>query len=71
MERLPVDGSSRIAAWGYDSENATLEIEFVRGGVYQYQGVAVSTWQALNAAPSAGKAFDMLIKGSYPHQKLS
>jgi len=71
VTRIPVDGSSRIASWGYDSEHRTMEIEFVSGGVYQYSDVPLAIWMDAQQAPSAGKWFDSQIKGVYPYQRLS
>ena len=38
MERTPVT-STDILSIGYDTDNQTLEIEFIRGAVYQYSDV--------------------------------
>jgi hypothetical protein len=69
LEKIPTDRSARIFSWGW--EDGTLEITFQTGGTYRYDGVTQSTWDALQAAPSSGKAFDLLIKGSFPYTKVS
>jgi hypothetical protein len=77
MTRIPVDGSSRIASWGYNSEANTLEVEFqgkTGSSVYEYQDVPEAVWQNLRQVPggSPGKAFDALIKtGGYSYQRIA
>ncbi len=61
MERIPVE-SSNLASVGYDTEKATLEIEFLNGGIYQYFGVSLETYEGLMSAGSKGSFFDRNIK---------
>jgi hypothetical protein len=61
MERRSVT-SSQIASVGYDEASATLEIEFVHGGVYQYSGVPREVHAGLMAAGSHGMYFDIHVK---------
>jgi hypothetical protein len=65
--------SSNIASIGYDPETQTLEIEFKRGGVYQYSDVPADVWEAFQAAESKGKFFHAEIKkgGGYEYTKVS
>ena len=68
---LPVS-SSNLAAVGYIAETATLRIQFLHGGVYDYQGVSAEIHEALMAAPSKGQYFDQFIKkGGYPYNKIA
>lgn len=71
MTRTPVS-SSNLASIGYDSSSQTLEVEFLKSGVYQYSGVSQSTYSGLMAASSHGEYFDANIKkGGYPYKKVS
>ncbi len=67
MERKPVT-SSMIREVGY--EDATLEIDFHKGGTYQYSGVPQEEYDSLMSADSCGKYFLANIKDKYPTTKL-
>jgi hypothetical protein len=70
MERTPVQ-SSNLASVGYDSDSATLEIEFHHGGIYQYYGVPSDVHDGLMAAGSKGTYFDQTIKkAGYSYSKV-
>jgi len=69
MERIAVS-SSNIQSVGYDADSSTLEIEFNSGGLYQYQGVPQSEYDAFMNAGSKGKYFHANIKNGYPCIKL-
>jgi len=69
MERHPVK-SSQIAAIGYDEASRTLEVEFLNGSVYQYDGLPPETFQALIQAGSVGAALRRLVKGEYAFRKM-
>lgn len=69
MERTPVS-SSNIAAIGYDSDNAVLEVEFNNGAVYAYSGVPLAEYEAIMSADSKGKYLHANIKGRYPYAQL-
>lgn len=60
--------SSDIRSVGY--ENNTLEIEFNRGGIYQYHGVPQEKYYGLISAGSCGKYFHSFIKPFYPAIKI-
>ena len=71
MNRSPVI-SSNVASVGYDSGTSTLEIEFKKGGVYQYSNVPPAVHAGLVAAPSVGRYFDVNIKkAGYVVKKVS
>jgi hypothetical protein len=59
--RTPVV-SSNIAAIGYDADTETLEVEFVSGALYRYQGVPADAYQALMNAKSIGSHFSARIR---------
>ena len=69
MERTAVT-SRMISSVGYEPANEILEIEFNKGGVYQYSGVPQGEFDALMAAPSHGQYFLANIKDKYPTSKL-
>jgi hypothetical protein len=69
MERTTVS-SSNINSIGYEAETQTLEIEFMRGSVYQYSDVPVEEYEAIMNADSKGKYFNANIKIHYHFYKL-
>ncbi len=69
MERTPVT-SADLCSVGYDEESMTLEIEFKKGAVYQYNGVPREEYQNLMSAPSHGRYFNANIKNRYSYMKL-
>lgn len=71
MKRVPVT-SSNVASVGYDPATKTLEVEFKRGGVYQYFDVPAATHAAMLAAPSIGSYLDANIKkAGYRYKQIS
>ena len=60
--------SSNLSSVGY--ENGVLEIHFHSGGIYQYDNVPRSVYEALLAAPSKGKYFHKHIKDNYRPTRL-
>lgn len=70
MERLPVM-SSDINSVGYDADGQLLEIEFHKGGIYQYFNVPQNVYDGLMAADSKGKYFNLNVKkAGYSYSKL-
>jgi hypothetical protein len=68
MERTPVS-SSNIVSIGYDQSTQTLEVEFMKGAVYQYSGVPSEEFEAFMGADSKGTHFHAHIK-QYPCIRL-
>ena len=64
MIRFPVK-SSNLVSVGYDPENAILEIEFVRSGIYQYKYVPEGIYNRLMNSQSPGKFFIAEIRDNY------
>ncbi|OSN02479.1 KTSC domain-containing protein [Lonsdalea populi] len=62
--------SADLFAVGYDAETSILEIEFLNGSLYQYQGVARMIYEELLASSSKGSYYSRYIKNSFPYQKL-
>jgi KTSC domain len=70
MEMIPVT-STDLSQIGYDHETATLRVYFLKGGIYDYQGVPQDIYEGLLAAGSKGQYFNTFIKkGGYPFTKL-
>ena len=61
MGRQAVD-SSMIRSVGYSPEGQILEVEFVKGQVYQYEGVPVEVFDTLIDSDSIGKAFSQHVR---------
>lgn len=61
MEMTPVD-SKNIASIGYDYEMATLRIEFLKGGTYDYYQVPAELYEGIMSASSKGQYLNMYIK---------
>lgn len=69
MQRQYVSSTDLLSV-GYDPAEATLEIEFRSGGIYQYFAVPESVYQALMSAPSHGKYFHAHIKPSFRYLRV-
>lgn len=69
MERTPVI-SSNLKSVGYDSGTSTLEVEFKKGRIYQYQNVPPEKYSSLLDADSKGRYFNKNIKDLYPFVRI-
>jgi hypothetical protein len=69
MNRIPVI-SSNIGSIGYDSETQTLEIEFLKGSLYQYFDVPQVIYEEFLNSDSKGKYLVTLIKGNYRYARV-
>jgi hypothetical protein len=69
MERTQVS-SSNIASIGYDPDSEVLEIEFLKGGVYQYYNVPKYVYDELMSASSHGSYLASNIKGTYGYSQV-
>ena len=71
MERRAVD-SAQLTSIAYDAVSETLEVEFRKGGIYQYFGVSIETHQQLLAAESIGTYFNAVIReGGFSYVRVS
>jgi KTSC domain len=61
MDRIPVD-SMQLTSIGYDPARAVLEVEFRKGGIYQYFAVPADIHRQLMAAQSIGTFFNTVIR---------
>lgn len=68
MERALVS-SSNLRSIGYDPDTSTLEIEFIKSGLYQYHGVPQEVYDELMQAGSHGSYFNAHIKNVYATTK--
>jgi KTSC domain len=57
--------SSNLRRCSYDIETEVLQIQFVSGKTYSYQGVPASVYNGLLDASSAGQFFNQNIKNIY------
>jgi len=70
MDRIPVQ-SSNVASVGYDEDNATLEVGFNDGSIYQYFGVPLHVYEGLMFASSKGTYLNQYVKkGGYSYAKV-
>jgi hypothetical protein len=69
MERESVS-SSTVASVGYAADSQTLEVEFIKGGVYQYYNVPEPVYQEFMASESKGKFMHVYIKPAYPCSRV-
>jgi len=62
--------SSNLYSVEYNKETKTLEVEFNKGGVYQYSNVPESVFNQLMTAPSKGSYFYHNIRDQYDTKKI-
>ena len=60
-----------MASVGYDAKQATLEIEFCTGDVYEYFDVPRAVFRALLTASSKGGFFHAEIDGAYRFEQVT
>ena len=63
--------STTLAALAYDDAHEILELEFRSHATYRYLGVPALVYEALLAAPSKGKYFNLEIRGKYRYWRDS
>ena len=69
MDREGV-ASAGVAAIGYDAGTQTLEVEFIKGSVYQYYGVPQQMYEEVMRAASKGGFVNTYIRNSYPYSRV-
>ncbi len=62
--------SSNVHKIRYDRHQKRLYVKFLGGSVYQYDGVARNTAEAMFMAPSLGKFVWRRLRGRFPYQKV-
>jgi hypothetical protein len=70
MNRIPIS-SSDIASIGYDVQSKTLEVEFLRGQIYQYFNVPENIYGEFVKATSHGTYFHKHIKNNFSYKRVS
>ena len=69
MTRVPVN-STMFVSIGFEAEEGTLEVEFVKGGTYRYYEVPELLYSGLVLAASKGTFFNRNIEGRYRYSKV-
>lgn len=59
--------SSNVAAFRYDRNTDTLQVDFVSGDTYEYLNVPPSVHRMFQAAGSKGEYFARHIRGRYQY----
>ncbi len=70
MNRIPVLDSSNVAEIGYNPETQTLEVQFIKGSLYQYFDVPQVVYEGFISADSKGKYLATQIKGNYRYARV-
>lgn len=69
MSWIETPDSSNIARFRYISESSILEIEFSKGGAYQYFDVPQVIFEQMQVATSKGLYFSQNVKGVYRYAR--
>ena len=69
MNRIQVK-SSNLDSIGYSEDTKTLEVKFIKSGVYQYSDVPKEVYDNFIASESKGKFFFKNIRGVYKFVKV-
>ena len=70
MERTPLASKAVVSA-AYDAANHTLELEFMSGRIYQYEGVPRGAYEWLLRTPSKGAYVSRMINGQYSFRDVT
>ncbi len=62
--------STEIEWIGYEEKKNMLQVEFIAGGVYQYDGVPEEVYLDFLNSPSHGQFFETNIKGRYSYRRV-
>jgi hypothetical protein len=62
--------SSEIEWIGYEPKRGMLQVEFIEGRIYQYDGVPEPIYHAFLAASSYGEFFETRIKNHYSTRRV-
>ena len=62
--------STNLKSVGYDCDTETLEVEFLRGSVYQYYNVPQNIFEQLMREGSKGKFLFNFIRNAYPYSRV-
>jgi KTSC domain len=67
MMQINAVESTTLATIAYDEALELLQLEFRSQAIYQYFGVPVAVYVAFSDAPSKGRYFNQVIRGSFPY----
>ena len=62
--------STEIEWIGYEQKTNMLQVEFIEGGIYQYQNVPQNIYDNFLNADSHCRYFETFVKGRYSHRKI-
>ena len=62
--------STEIEWIGYEEKKSMLQVEFIEGGIYQYQNVQKNVYEDFLSAESHCRYFETFVKGRYPTRKI-
>jgi hypothetical protein len=62
--------SSNVSAAGYDDATQELQVEFLSGALYAYDGVPRAIFEGLMSSPSPGAYLGRQIKNQFPCRRL-
>jgi hypothetical protein len=66
----PVESSS-LSSIGYLAACGILEIEFVGGAIYRYEGIGQEVYERLVASDSKGSFFNREIRSRYRFKRVA
>jgi hypothetical protein len=70
MHRFPIP-SAEITQVGYQEDSETLEIQFVKGGVYQFFNVPSTVFNEFMSSPSKEGYYHSRIGERFPCSRVS
>lgn len=70
IRKVPVNNSSFVSHFQYDSDNMQLLVVLKDGGEYLYDQVDSATVDQFIESPSKGQFFSKYIKGKYTSTRL-
>lgn len=62
--------SSEIEWIGYEPKKSMLQVEFIEGQIYQFDGVPERLYQDFLTSESYDEYLDCYIKPEYPHRRI-
>jgi hypothetical protein len=62
--------STSLSKASYDALKENLRVEFVNGGIYEYEQVSSQTFTKFRLAKSQGKFFNESISKKYKYKKV-
>jgi hypothetical protein len=70
MQRFPIP-STEFTKVGYQEDSETLEIQFVKGGVYQFFNVPPAVFNEFMSAPSKEGYYHSKIGERFPCSRIA